>query len=59
MSPNTSDHLSEKVRKVLERLSIEERHLLNAVMKVEAEHLHKAQPQLTQELFDAVERHTR
>lgn len=56
MTRDDVDPLMEKIRAVLERLSVEERQLLNAVMKVEAEHLHKARPDVTPELLDAVER---
>jgi len=52
-----NDPLMEKIRAVLEALTVEERQLLNAVMKVEAEHLYKAQPQVTSELVEVVERY--
>ena len=57
MERTDNDPLMEKVRGVLEDLTVEERQLLNAVMRVESEHLHKAQPQVTQELVDAVMRY--
>ena len=53
-----ADHeaLKERVRAVLERITVEERQLLNAVMRVEAEHLHKANPQVKGELIAEIER---
>lgn len=57
MTRSDIDPLLEKIRSVIEQLSLEERQLLNGLMKIEAEHLHKAQPQLTQELLTEVERY--
>lgn len=59
MTRSEHDALTEKVRTVLERLSVEERELLNAVLKVESEHLHKASPNVAPELIDEVERRIR